>query len=389
MQVRFEDVTLAFGQKKILNKINFTLPDKELISFLGPSGSGKSTTLYLISGLLEVTSGKIFFDDRDVTNLDPAKRGIGLVFQNYALYPHMTVLDNIMYPLKIAKVPKAQRRQKAIEMAELTQIADQLDKFPSQLSGGQQQRVAISRALAKEPSILLMDEPLSNLDARLRIEMRQEIRRIQQETGITTVFVTHDQEEALSIADNVMVLNDGEIQQMSDSITLYKQPNNLFVAKFIGSPIMNVFEQGQAGLNCHHPSLKGDWHSLGIRPEHFQLGTQQDYLVQGHVQNVEYVGKDITTHLNVEGKPVLVSGLEMEEVQAGKDIYLTAAAKHLVFFDVNGDRLATSPADASKESQQVLRDNDQAQITSDAMTEPSSSISEVEAVSGAGDTHDE
>lgn len=338
MQVRFEDVTLAFGQKKVLNNINFTLPDKELISFLGPSGSGKSTTLYLISGLLEVTSGKIFFGDRDVTNLDPAKRGIGLVFQNYALYPHMTVMDNIMYPLKIAKVPKSQRRKKAMEMAALTQISDQLDKFPSQLSGGQQQRVAISRALAKEPSILLMDEPLSNLDARLRIEMRQEIRRIQQETGITTVFVTHDQEEALSIADNVMVLNDGEIQQMSDPITLYKHPNNLFVAKFIGSPVINIINRHQTMLNTNHPIFQRDWHQVGIRPEHFRRGTKEDYLVFGSVENVEFVGKDITTHLRVKDKSVLVSGLEMEGAQKGQDVYLTADRNHMVFFNRDGSR---------------------------------------------------
>lgn len=342
MHVRFEDVTLAFDQKKVLNKINFTLPDKELISFLGPSGSGKSTTLYLISGLLEVTDGKIFFDDRDVTQLDPAKRGIGLVFQNYALYPHMSVLDNIMYPLKIAKVPKKERRKKAIEMAELTQIADHLDKFPSQLSGGQQQRVAISRALVKEPSILLMDEPLSNLDARLRIEMRQEIRRIQQETGITTVFVTHDQEEALSIADSVMVLNDGEIQQMSDPVTLYKQPNNLFVARFIGSPIMNVFDRENDGLMTGHAIYQKSWQQLGVRPEHFILGTPDDHLIYGQVQTVEYVGKDITTHVDVQGKSVLVSGLTLEEVQPGQDLYLTANEKNMVFFDTQGNRIDAS-----------------------------------------------
>lgn len=342
MQVRFENVTLSFGQKKILNNINFTLPDKELISFLGPSGSGKSTTLYLISGLLEVTSGKIFFDDKDVTNLDPAKRGIGLVFQNYALYPHMTVLDNIMYPLKIAKVPKAVRRKKAIEMAELTQIADQLDKFPAQLSGGQQQRVAISRALAKEPSILLMDEPLSNLDARLRIEMRQEIRRIQQETGITTVFVTHDQEEALSIADNVMVLNDGEIQQFSDPVTLYRQPKNLFVAKFIGSPIINVIDRYHPGLNQNHSVIASEWYQLGIRPEHFILADESDYLVKGIVQNVEYVGKDVTTHLIIEDHPMVVSGLDMLTIEKGQTIYLQVDPKHLILFDEKGQRIEST-----------------------------------------------
>ena len=342
MQVRFEDVTLIFGQKTVLNNINFTLPDKELISFLGPSGSGKSTTLYLISGLLEVTSGKIFFDNKDVTNLDPAKRGIGLVFQNYALYPHMTVLDNIMYPLKIAKMSKSDRVKKAKEMAELTQISDQLDKFPGQLSGGQQQRVAISRALAKEPSILLMDEPLSNLDARLRIEMRQEIRRIQQETGITTVFVTHDQEEALSIADNVMVLNDGEIQQMSDPVTLYRQPNNLFVAQFIGSPVMNVFDRYHAGLNQAHDIFSKDWYQFGIRPEHFELGSPVDYLVRGTIQNIEFVGKDITTHLIIDGQTIVISDLSVENYTVGQELFLAVKAENIIYFDEKGQRRQNS-----------------------------------------------
>ena len=338
MQVRFEDVTMQFEQKTVLDRINFTLPSQQLISFLGPSGCGKSTTLYLISGLLNATSGKIFFDDKDVTKLDPVKRRVGLVFQSYALYPHLTVLENIMFPLKMEKMPKAERRERAIEMAKLTQIQDQLDKYPRQLSGGQQQRVAISRAMAKSPSILLMDEPLSNLDARLRIEMREEIRRIQQETGVTTVFVTHDQEEALSIADSVMVLEKGEIQQVADPVSLYQTPSNLFVARFIGSPIINTFAKGSAALNPNSAFAELNWATIGVRSEHFRLGTADNYLVRGKVVRVEAVGKDITVHLEWEGDRFVVSNLE-GDLEVGQEIYLQVPAERLLFFQEDQRRI--------------------------------------------------
>lgn len=213
MNVRFDEVTMTYGEKDVLEKISFDIPEGKLVSILGPSGCGKSTTLMLISGLTFPTEGDIYFGNEKVTKADAVKRKVGMVFQNYALYPHLTVLENIMFPLRMEKRPKKERIKRAKELADLVQIGDHIDKKPKQLSGGQQQRVAIARALAKEPSILLMDEPLSNLDARLRIEMREEIRRIQQETGVTTIFVTHDQEEALSISDEVMVLNGGSIHQ--------------------------------------------------------------------------------------------------------------------------------------------------------------------------------
>lgn len=338
MQVRFDNVTMQFENKTVLENINFTLPSQRLISFLGPSGCGKSTTLYLISGLLNATSGDIYFDDVNVTKDDPVKRRVGLVFQNYALYPHLTVLENIMFPLKMEKMPKAERRERALEMARLTQIQDQIDKYPRQLSGGQQQRVAISRAMAKSPSILLMDEPLSNLDARLRIEMREEIRRIQQETGVTTVFVTHDQEEALSIADSVMVLNKGSIQQVADPIELYQQPSNLFVAKFIGSPVINTFTKESAALNQKHPLVQQSWATMGIRSEHFRLGSSEDYVVRGTVQRIETIGKDLTIHLECEGQKIVVSNLD-EALVVGQEIFLTVPAERLLFFHETGERL--------------------------------------------------
>lgn len=234
-----EDVTAV-------NDFTFEIPDGKLIGLLGPSGCGKSTTLNLISGLQKPTSGKIFFGKDDVTDLPPESRGIGLVFQNYALYPHLTVKQNILFPLENLKgkdkLSKAEMLKKAHEAAKLVQIEELMDRKPGELSGGQQQRVAIARALVKMPGVLLLDEPLSNLDARLRLQTREEIRRIQRETNITTIFVTHDQEEAMSISDMIVVMNAGVVMQTGNPQEVYDNPANLFVAKFLGTPPINVFD---------------------------------------------------------------------------------------------------------------------------------------------------
>ena len=222
--------------------MNLTIPSGKLIALLGPSGCGKSTTLYMIAGLHTPTHGQIFFGDDNVTQVPPEKRGIGLVFQNYALYPHLTVRQNIAFPLENEKIPKAEIQDTVLEMAKLVDILPYLDRKPSELSGGQQLRVAIARALAKRPRVLLLDEPLSNLDARLRLQTREEIRRIQKTTGITTVFVTHDQEEAMSISDEIVVMRQGVIQQIDIPQEVYDHPINLFVAKFLGNPQINVFD---------------------------------------------------------------------------------------------------------------------------------------------------
>ena len=239
MKVTIKNLTKRFSDMTAVNDFSAVIESGELIALLGPSGCGKSTMLNMISGILAPTEGKIFFDDEDVTDLSPEKRGVGLVFQNYALYPHMTVLENICFPLEIKKVPKEERIARAKEMAKLVHVDTMLDRKPGQMSGGQQQRVAIARALVKQPRILLLDEPLSNLDARLRIEMREEIRRIQQETGVTTIFVTHDQEEAMSIADHIVLMKDGFLQQYAKPQELYDEPANCFVADFLGNPPIN------------------------------------------------------------------------------------------------------------------------------------------------------
>lgn len=254
MEIVLENLTKKFPGRGRKNKkevvavddFNFTIPDGKLVGLLGPSGCGKSTTLNMISGLLKPTSGKVLFGDKDVTNLPPEERGVGMVFQNYALYPHLTVEENIRFPLENFtgkdRLSKEEMRKRVEEAAKLVHIDELLERKPSELSGGQQQRVAIARALVKLPKVLLLDEPLSNLDARLRLQTREEIRRIQQETGITTIFVTHDQDEAMSISDLIVVMKDGELQQIDSPQKVYDDPANQFVAQFLGTPPINIFE---------------------------------------------------------------------------------------------------------------------------------------------------
>ena len=292
-----------------VNDFDFEIPDGKLIGLLGPSGCGKSTTLNLISGLEAPTSGRILFGDDDVTRLPPENRGVGLVFQNYALYPHLTVLENIMFPLQNIKGPdrpsKPQMIQRAKTAAKLVQIDGLLDRKPSEMSGGQQQRVAIARALVKMPRVLLLDEPLSNLDARLRLQTREEIRRIQQETGITTIFVTHDQDEAMSISDMIVVMKAGILQQIGAPQEVYDDPVNLFVATFLGVPPINVFDGSVKNGKLYLAdqavlSVKGvsdQKVAVGIRPEGFILDEQGPMEVQ--LKRVEVMGRDtsvVSTH---------------------------------------------------------------------------------------------
>lgn len=312
MKVELQHLTKIFpGRNKksnekvvAVNDFTFTIPDGKLVGLLGPSGCGKSTTLYMISGLQQPTGGKIFFGDEDVTNLSPENRGIGLVFQNYALYPHMTVKQNILFPLQNLrgkdKMTKAEMLERAQEAAKLVQIDELMDRKPSELSGGQQQRVAIARALVKMPRVLLLDEPLSNLDARLRLQTREEIRRIQKETGITTVFVTHDQEEAMSISDMIVVMKKGVIQQVGKPQDIYDNPTNLFVAKFLGTPPINVFTGkvkdeklylGEDEVLSVNGVADCDV-TVAIRPEGFELNENGKLVC--NLSNVEVMGRDVS-----------------------------------------------------------------------------------------------
>ena len=312
MEVTLQNLTKKFparGRKNredviAVNDFTFEIPDGKLIGLLGPSGCGKSTTLNLISGLLKPTSGRIFFGKDDVTELPPENRGIGLVFQNYALYPHLTVRQNILFPLQNLKgkdkLSKAAMLEKADEAAKLVQIDELMDRKPGELSGGQQQRVAIARALVKMPRVLLLDEPLSNLDARLRLQTREEIRRIQRETGITTIFVTHDQEEAMSISDRIVVMKEGVVQQIGKPQEVYDNPVNLFVAKFLGTPPINVFDGeikdgklyiGKAAV-LQTKGISDQKVYAAVRPEGFLL--QEEGPLCCTLSGVEVMGRDIS-----------------------------------------------------------------------------------------------
>ncbi len=310
MKVVLQNVTKIFPSRNkksneevvAVNNFDFTIPDGKLVGLLGPSGCGKSTTLYMICGLQKLSSGKIFFGDDDVTDLSPENRGVGLVFQNYALYPHMTVKQNIMFPLQNLtgkdKLTKEEMLERTQEAAKLVQIDELLDRKPSELSGGQQQRVAIARALVKMPRILLLDEPLSNLDARLRLQTREEIRRIQRETKITTIFVTHDQEEAMSISDVIVVMKLGVVQQIGAPQDVYDSPRNLFVAKFLGTPPINVFEGqikgGKVMIGDEVVVTASDVPDqklyIGIRPEGFIVDPNGPLTC--NLQSVEVMGRD-------------------------------------------------------------------------------------------------
>ena len=324
MKVVLQDLTKIFPARKkggadtvAVDHFTFEIPDGKLIGLLGPSGCGKSTTLYMISGLQTPTEGKIFFGDQDVTALPAEQRGVGLVFQNYALYPHLTVLQNILFPLENLKgkdkLTKAEMKTRAQEAAKLVQIEALLERKPSELSGGQQQRVAIARALVKMPRVLLLDEPLSNLDARLRLQTREEIRRIQKETGITTIFVTHDQEEAMSISDCIVVMKSGVVNQIGKPQQVYDDPVNLFVAKFLGTPPINVFDGtvkgGKLFIGADEvmpvSGVADRKVTVGVRPEGFvpdETGGLRCKLL-----NVEVMGRDVSvvcTHPAFQGAAI-------------------------------------------------------------------------------------
>ena len=312
MKVVLENLTKIFpsrnkkSSEEVVAVSNFTfeIPDGQLVGLLGPSGCGKSTTLYMISGLQKPSGGKIFFGEDDVTSLSPENRGVGLVFQNYALYPHMTVKQNIMFPLQnlkgAEKLDKNTMNERAYQAAKLVQIENLMERKPSELSGGQQQRVAIARALVKMPRVLLLDEPLSNLDARLRLQTREEIRRIQKETGITTIFVTHDQEEAMSISDMIVVMKLGVVQQTGKPQDIYDNPINLFVAKFLGTPPINVFngrvEGGKLFIGENAvldvPGVADQEVTVGIRPEGFTPDENGPLVC--NLNNIEVMGRDVS-----------------------------------------------------------------------------------------------
>lgn len=363
---RFPNRNRKGGEDVIaVNDFNFEIPDGKLVGLLGPSGCGKSTSLFMICGLQEPTAGRIYFGDEDVTDLPPEKRDVGVVFQNYALYPHLSVKQNIIFPLQnlkgAEKLTKEQMDQKALEAAKLVQIEELLDRRPNELSGGQQQRVAIARAMVKMPKVLLLDEPLSNLDARLRLQTREEIRRIQRETGITTVFVTHDQEEAMSISDEIVVMKDGTVQQIGKPQEVYDNPVNLFVAKFLGTPPINVFlgrvekEMLYIGEDAVLPvkGVKDQKVTVGVRPEGFVLA--EDGPLVCRLSRVEVMGRDISvvsTHkdcqakairsiINAENKVDQTQEFVRFALKANKVLLFAEGTEERILFENNGSGVTT------------------------------------------------
>jgi multiple sugar transport system ATP-binding protein len=359
MEIRMENLTKIFISKnkkevRAVDHVDLTIPSGKLIGLLGPSGCGKSTTLYLIAGLLRQNEGSIYFESDEVSEMPPEKRGIGLVFQNYALYPHMTVRENILFPLQNLKVDKQEAKKRTYEMAELVGLQEMLDRKPKELSGGQEQRVAIARALVKKPRVLLLDEPLSNLDARLRLQTREEIKRIQRETGITTVFVTHDQEEAMSISDEIVVMKDGIIQQMGMPQDVYDKPNNLFVAKFLGNPQINVFD-GEIknkkvfinDMEIANTKLPDQKIIIGIRPEGFNVEKDEKINFKFEINLVETIGRDTTLIIDIPGEEgnlldknsfkVIVDA--SHRIEPGQMIHFSIKPEKMHLFDLNGELL--------------------------------------------------
>ncbi|GAB3985511.1 ABC transporter ATP-binding protein [Actinoallomurus acanthiterrae] len=303
-ELRLDHVTREFGGVRALDGLDLTITGGEFVALLGPSGCGKSTALNCLAGLLPLTGGAISLDDRRIDGLPPEQRGFGMVFQNYALFPHMSVRGNIGFGLRMAKVPKADARRRVEEALNLVQLTEHADKFPGQLSGGQQQRVAIARAIVLEPPLVLMDEPLSNLDAKLRLEMRTEIKRIHQTLGLTTIYVTHDQEEALSLADRLVLLRQGKVQQIGSPEHVYTEPANRFVAGFMGYrnelelPVTQVNEKtvvlgglGDGGLTGVRRDDLGERAVAAIRPEDFTVGAGPN-ATEVAVEVVEYQGRE-------------------------------------------------------------------------------------------------
>ena len=386
MKVTLKDLTKRYPGRirkseivTAVDDFDFEIPSGELVGLLGPSGCGKSTTLLMICGLEKPTEGRIFFDDEDVTDVPPEDRGVGLVFQNYALYPHMTVEQNIMFPLGNLKGPdklsKEEMKRRALEAAKLVQIDGLMERRPKEMSGGQQQRVAIARALVKMPRVLLMDEPLSNLDARLRLQTRVEIKRIQRETGITTIFVTHDQEEAMSISDTIVVMKDGVVQQIGRPQDVYDDPHNLFVAKFLGTPPINVFSgslrggriyigedavfdvsdlapdpgtvrPGSDGVRKGPGKLAKDagdckvW--IGIRPEGFYV--DENGPLTCTLKGVEVMGRDITVlseHPAFEGETIrtIVDSENRPDISKSEVNFRVRPGKIFVFSQDTEERL--------------------------------------------------
>ncbi|GAA0341860.1 sn-glycerol-3-phosphate ABC transporter ATP-binding protein UgpC [Oceanobacillus oncorhynchi subsp. oncorhynchi] len=353
--IELKDITKSYhAGNNILEQINLTIEKGEFFVLVGPSGSGKSTLLRMIAGLEDITDGVLKMNEKAVNHLQPKDRNLSMVFQNYALYPHLSVEQNILFGLKAKKVSKAEQQKRLKETAEMMGLSELLNRKPRQLSGGQRQRVALARSVVSEAPLCLMDEPLSNLDAKLRAQMRVEIRRLQKQLGLTLIYVTHDQVEAMTMGDRIMVLNDGEIQQVGKPITLYNEPANLFVASFIGSPKMNMGKTEikdvsnflvnktlsfsadarlQEAFQVHKNII------AGIRPEHIQPAIHQEATHSLEVIHVEQLGNETSLALDVGGELWTAKWPGQWDITAGNQLEVYISTEHLSFFDAQTEAL--------------------------------------------------
>ena len=338
--VKIRSVRKSYGSAGVIHGVDLDVEDGEFVVFVGPSGCGKTTLLRMIAGLEGITDGAVEIGGVVVNDVAPSRRGVAMVFQTYALYPHMTVYKNMAFGLKQAKTPKDEIDRRVRNAAEILQITEFLDRNPRRLSGGQRQRVAIGRAIVRDPEVFLFDEPLSNLDAALRVQTRVEIARLHERLGSTMIYVTHDQVEAMTLANKIVVLRDGVIEQVGSPMELYETQRNMFVAQFIGSPKMNFFRANDllsgSGIHC------GDEETIGVRPEHLKLISNSEGLVAGRLDLVEQLGEYALAYITKDNGTEFVAKLErLPEEPPGAELRFTASPGHIhAFNNENGQRLA-------------------------------------------------
>ena len=350
-KIIIKNLEKSFGNNKVIDNFNIDIKDQEFIVLVGPSGCGKSTLLRMISGLESIDEGEIFLDGKLINNLIPSKRKIAMVFQSYALYPHMNVFENISFGLKMEKISKDEINKKVNQAANILQIQDLLERKPKQLSGGQKQRVAIGRAITRSPKVFLFDEPLSNLDAELRVTMRKELSALHEKIGGTMIYVTHDQVEAMTLADQIVVLNNGYVAQAGAPLDLYNNPSDIFVAGFIGSPKMNFIKvnaidksgsfnlvSDALNLQTNHKNLQNNTpYSLGIRPEHIEVCEQQNSDLKVHVDFTEQLGSETYFYCQGEGiKQLIVHHTGQYKINKGEELYLRFKRDSVHLFEENG-----------------------------------------------------
>jgi multiple sugar transport system ATP-binding protein/alpha-glucoside transport system ATP-binding protein len=330
-------VRKSYGSTEVMHGVDLDIEDGEFVVFVGPSGCGKSTLLRMIAGLEEISDGTVAIGDREVNDVAASKRGVAMVFQTYALYPHMTVKQNMSFGLKQAKTAPEEIERRVSDAADILQIDDYLDRSPRNLSGGQRQRVAIGRAIVRDPDVFLFDEPLSNLDAALRVQTRLEIARLHERLETTMIYVTHDQVEAMTLADKIVVLRDGRIEQVGSPIELYERPANAFVAQFIGSPKMNFFKASDlaSGANKRLPKPVAEGFQVGIRPEHFEKCAAKDAVVKGSLELVENLGEYALVHLTTETGAEFIAKLDSAPTEKkGTIMSFTVPSELAHYFDL-------------------------------------------------------